>query len=295
MLQKWFKEMETEAQISTKPMQIDVQILNKDTSRQAVENLKIQDAFTLWKNAEASLEVCIQNPPVNFLNIADCGYGCWPAGVTKHYSYLRKVVRYCESLKYNEINVGKPTFLPVCPVDIQQCMGFSIVAQRGAASGWHKDQNGVSTMLTLEGHNDNSKPEDVVKYWPVFPINRFGPEEQEAFRNGFMEHGENWRSELQGPQIPVIALVCGDTLIQPPGTIHAPITLTDCIFTGTMVWREQDLKLSLTEWLFLTNNGSCTNESLPQQTPEILQYLPEVKLELEKFGYAVEELPLLDF
>ncbi|OAF60519.1 hypothetical protein VC83_03511 [Pseudogymnoascus destructans] len=118
---------------------------------------------------------------------------------------------------------------------------------------------------------------------------------QKAFQNGFMEHGENWRPELQGPQIPVIALVCGDTLIQPPGTIHAPITLTDCMFTGTMVWRERDLKLSLTEWLFLANNGSCTNEHLPQQTPEILQYLlPRVKLEPEKFGYAVEELPQLE-
>ncbi|KFY68562.1 hypothetical protein V496_00977 [Pseudogymnoascus sp. VKM F-4515 (FW-2607)] len=295
--QRWFDEMEIEAQVSITPMKIDVQVLNEDTSTPAVQNMTIQDAFTLWRDAEASPEICIQHPPVNFLNIADSGYGCWPGGITKHYGYLRKIVSFCESFNHSreESNVGKPTSLQLSPVDIQKCMGFSIVAQRGAASGWHEDQNGVTTVLTLEGNDDNSKAEDVVKYWPVFPINRFRPEEQDAFREDFKEHGEKWRPKLQGAQIPVIALVCGDTLIQPPGTIHAPITLTNCMFTGAMVWRERDLKQSLTEWLFLAENANCTNEPLPQQTPEILQYLlPRVKLEPRKFGYTAEELPLFE-
>lgn len=43
-------------------------------------------------------------------------------------------------------------------------MRFSIVAQPGAASGWPEDQNVVCATFTLEGNDDASMPEDVVKY-----------------------------------------------------------------------------------------------------------------------------------
>ncbi|KFX86361.1 hypothetical protein V490_09107, partial [Pseudogymnoascus sp. VKM F-3557] len=243
----------------------------------SVENIEMQDALILWKNADSLPEICARSPPVNFLNISNPRFTCWPEGITKHYGLLRKAVGYCESVKYNhngnkEINIGKPTSLPFSPVDIQKCLEFSIAAQRGAVSGWHMDQNGVTTFLTLERNTCNSEPGDEVKYWPVIATDHYRVDEQGILLDEFKKYGEQWRPTLQG-KIPIIALVCGDTLIQPPGTIHAPITLTNCKMTGGMAWREQDLKQSLEKWLFLGDNEGCTNEPLPQQTSEIINYL----------------------
>ncbi|KFY31683.1 hypothetical protein V493_00893 [Pseudogymnoascus sp. VKM F-4281 (FW-2241)] len=298
--QDWLKEMDVDVDLSPRPIKIDVQLLGKDANEMSVENMAMQDALTLWKNADTSPEICREFPPVNFLNISNPRFTCWPEGITKHYGLLRQAVGYCESVKYSqnrntEINIGKPTSLPYSPVDIQKCAEFSIAAQRGAVSGWHMDQNGVTTFLTLESNKPKSKPGDEVKYWPFFPMDHYGVEEQGIFRDEFKKYGEQWRPMLRGSKIPVIALVRGDTLVQPPGTIHAPITLTNCKLTGGMAWRERDMKRSMEEWLFLADNEGCTNEPLPQQTSEIINYLqPRVRFEPEKFGYRREELQMFE-
>jgi hypothetical protein len=297
--QDWLKEMEIDVKLSPRPIKIDVQLLGKDANNISVENMEMQNALTLWKNADTSPDICVEFPPVNFLNLSNPRFTCWPEGITKHYGLLRKAVGYCESVKYSqngttEINIGKPTSLPFSPVDIQKCLEFSIAAQRGAVSGWHMDQNGVTTFLILERNKPNSKLGDEVKYWPFIPMDQYGVEEQDTIRGEFKKYGEQWRPTLGG-KIPVIALVRGDTLIQPPGTIHAPITLTNCKLTGGMAWREQDLKLTLKEWLFLADNEGCTNEPLPKQTQEIINYLqPWVRYKPERFGYTWEELPMFE-
>ncbi|KFZ07591.1 hypothetical protein V501_06306 [Pseudogymnoascus sp. VKM F-4519 (FW-2642)] len=286
--QDWLKEMEIDAELSPRTIKIDVQLLGKDANNISVENMEMQNALTLWKNADTSLDICVKFPPVNFLNISNPGFTCWPKGITKHYGLLRKAVGYCESVKYSqngttEINIGKPTSLPFSHVDIQKCLEFSIAAQRGAVSGWHMDQNGVTTFLILERNKSNGKLGDEVKYWPFIPMDQYGVEEQDTIRGEFKKYGEQWRPKLGGG-IPVIALLRGDTLIQPPGTIHAPITLTNCKLTGGMAWREQDLKRSLKEWLFLADNEGCTNEPLPKQTQEIINYLQPWQFQEEFMG-----------
>jgi hypothetical protein len=114
-------------------------------------------------------------------------------------------------------------------------------------------------------------------------------EEKEAFREEFKTKIDDWRPIPEG-RIPVIALVCGDTLIQSPGTIHAPITLTNCMVVGGMAWRKETLSKSL-EWHFLSLNPNCTNEALPQQTREIIHYLkPRVKDSPQSFGFKTENV-----
>lgn len=80
-------------------------------------------------------------------------------------------------------NIGKLTLLPFSATDITKCIQFRLLAQQGACSSWHIDQNGVYTFVTLEGNIDDCEPtEDVVKYWPVFPMYHYGDEEKDAFR-----------------------------------------------------------------------------------------------------------------
>jgi hypothetical protein len=96
-------------------------------------------------------------------------------------------------------------------------MQFRILTQRGAASSWHIDNAGVWTFVTQEGNKNKVEQEadkDVVKYWPIFPLNQLGLEEKDRVMADFAKHGTNWRPKPDS-KIPIISLVPGDTLIMP--------------------------------------------------------------------------------
>jgi hypothetical protein len=112
----------------------------------------------------------------------------------------------------------------------------------------------------------------VVKYWPIFPMDQLGPDERARALADFAKHGVNWRPKPEC-KIPVISLIRGDTLIMPPGTIHAPISLTDCFFLGGMYMNERFIQRTLEVWLYLCRREICTNEAQPKQARAIIDYI----------------------
>jgi hypothetical protein len=60
------------------------------------------------------------------------------------------------------------------------------------------DNVGVWTFLTLEGNKGEGEvgqegDEDVVKYWPIFPMDQLGPDECARALADFAKHGANRR------------------------------------------------------------------------------------------------------
>ncbi len=299
---KWMKEMMRFA--SSNELLVDVQLLNKKDSSIAVEKIPLRQAITDWRKTQGRAHIDEENMPMNLLNISDIKPGHWPEGLSKNYALLFDAIERCDGLIYQdlhpegetELGIGKPGTLAYSHCDIQKCAQFRILAQRGAMSSWHIDNLGVYTFVHLEGNtgDDDEQDEDVVKYWPIFPLHHLTEEaKQEAladFAKPLMEGGSTkWRPKPK-EGIRVISLTRGDMLIQPPGTIHAPITLTDCFFLGGMAWKRSTMKQTMAVWEHLARNEDCTNENLPRQAQAILEYLEnEVKESPGDFNLDTEE------
>jgi hypothetical protein len=300
----WLKEQERRAKSQT--ILADVQRLNRSIDHEAVEKADLQGAINQWRASQDKEKISLENPPMNLLNITDVTPGHWPEGLAKYYPLLVEAIAHTEGMIYEALHVegnqdaehgiGKPTVLAYHHSDIQKCTQFRILAQRGACSSWHMDNIGVYTFTVLEGNSNDAseKDEDVVKYWPVFPMEHLNPQQQKEARKEFGDMGIAWRPKPEGG-IPVIALTRGDMLIQPPGTIHAPITLTDCFFLGGMAWRKSTFRQSLDIWDYLVKHPICTNEPLPRQTQAILDYIKAAVHDApEEFGYHESELVEFD-
>lgn len=76
----------------------------------------------------------------------------------------------------------------------------------------------------------------------------------------------SWR---QTNQIPdggfAIHIPQGWTLIQPPSTLHAPMTLEDCLMTGTMHWHSTHLLHILKQSKLEVQDPELTNEPMAGQ------------------------------
>lgn len=304
----WLKEQECIAK--SQKVWVDVQRLDRMCDDAAVEKTTLEDAIRQWRDTQNKDKISLETPPMNLLNISDVTPGHWPEGLAKDYQLLFEAIAQCEGMIYKSLDerlaqlpeqergIGKSTLLVFSHSDIQKCTQFRILAQRGACSSWHMDNVGVYTFTVLEGNlNDPAeKDEDVVKYWPVFPMHHLSSQKQDEALSAFAKQGINWRPTPDG-KIPVIALTRGDMLIQPPGTLHAPITLTNCFFLGGMAWRKSTLPQTLKIWYYLMKNEICTNEPLPRQSQVILQYIQlVVHGSPEDFGYqegALEEFDMM--
>lgn len=143
----------------------------------------------------------------------------------------------CEGVRSGTFEVlgEKPTSSQPRFIDLESCVRFQILGQAGAISGWHMDNAAPYTWVTLEGNEtEHTQPELVLKYWAVIATDLMTSDEIEHAREDFKKYGEKWLPKKEW--IRTISLTCGDTLIMPPGTIHAPITVTDCLFRGGMCW-----------------------------------------------------------
>ncbi|OBT85490.1 hypothetical protein VE02_07341 [Pseudogymnoascus sp. 03VT05] len=302
--ESWLREQEKR----TNKKWIDVQRLNRQCNDGAAENIPLQDAIQQWRTSQNSDAITLETPPMNLLNISDKTVGHWPEGLAKDYQLLFEAIDECESMIYRSLDerlvplseqdrgIGKTTLMLFSHSDIQKCTQFRILAHRGACSSWHIDNAGVYTFIVLEGNIDSpdEEPEDVVKYWPVYPTHHMNPQDEDAARVAFSNEGINWRPKPDG-KIPVIALTRGDMLIQPPGTIHAPITLTNCFFLGGMAWRKNTLPQTLNVWHYLMKNEICTNEPLPRQSQAILDFIKVAVHDApEEHGYRQNELGEFD-
>ncbi|OBT72959.1 hypothetical protein VF21_08474 [Pseudogymnoascus sp. 05NY08] len=302
--ESWLREQEKR----TNKKWVDVQRLNRQCNDGAAENIPLQDAIQQWRTSQNSDAITLETPPMNLLNISDKTVGHWPEGLAKDYQLLFEAIDECESMIYRSLDerlvplseqdrgIGKTTLMLFSHSDIQKCTQFRILAHRGACSSWHIDNAGVYTFIVLEGNIDSpdEEPEDVVKYWPVYPTHHMNPQDEDAARVAFSNEGINWRPKPDG-KIPVIALTRGDMLIQPPGTIHAPITLTNCFFLGGMAWRKNTLPQTLNVWHYLMKNEICTNEPLPRQSQAILDFIKVAVHDApEEHGYRQNELGEFD-
>jgi hypothetical protein len=287
---------------------VDVQRLNRQCDDGAAENIPLRDAIQQWRTSQSSDAISLETPPMNLLNISDKTVGHWPEGLAKDYQLLFEAIDECEGMIYRSLDerlvplseqdrgIGKTTLMLFSHSDIQKCTQFRILAHRGVCSSWHIDNAGVYTFIVLESNIDSpdEQDEDVVKYWPVFPTHHMSAEDEDAARLGFSKEGINWRPKPDG-KIPVIALTRGDMLIQPPGTIHAPITLTNCFFLGGMAWRKNTLPQTLKVWHYLMKNEICTNEPLPRQSQAILDFIKVAVHDApEEHGYRQNELGEFD-
>ncbi|KFZ22902.1 hypothetical protein V502_02615 [Pseudogymnoascus sp. VKM F-4520 (FW-2644)] len=302
--ESWLREQEKR----THKKWVDVQRLNRQCNDGAAENIPLRDAIQQWRTSQESDAISLETPPMNLLNISDKTVGHWPEGLAKDYQLLFEAIDECESMIYRSLDerlvplseqdrgIGKTTLMLFSHSDIQKCTQFRILAHRGACSSWHIDNAGVYTFIILEGNIDSpdEEAEDVVKYWPVYPTHHMSAEDEHTARLGFSQEGINWRPK-PNDKIPVIALTRGDMLIQPPGTIHAPITLTKCFFLGGMAWRKNTLPQTLNVWHYLMKNEICTNEPLPRQSQAILDFIRVAVHDApEEHGYRENELGEFD-
>ncbi|KAL4721817.1 hypothetical protein ACLX1H_011311 [Fusarium chlamydosporum] len=97
--------------------------------------------------------------------------------------------------------------------DLDDCTAFQLLASKGAAHLPHVDRHGVyTTALNEEGK----------KLWLLWPGLSLPQQKQMSDYGKIADGGVG------------ILIEEGSMLIQPPNTLHAPITLEDCLMTGDM-------------------------------------------------------------
>ncbi|KAL5328011.1 hypothetical protein ACEPPN_005717 [Leptodophora sp. 'Broadleaf-Isolate-01'] len=245
--------------------------------------------------------------PVNALNIR-YSTSIAPSAVRQNGTALDEAIDFAEKKTRSDLakkvakaaSIGKPVMNTIHShaIDIAACKSFAILGQAGAFSPWHIDNIGVFTWLTLEPDSVeayerhtreevmqrcmrynhfywNADDESVLKLWAFISVNSV--EEQLEAEAGFIENGEDWDPPARW--IKIIALTAFDTFIMPPGTIHAPITVSDCLFRGGMFMQKRYLKDSIGTWEMCSANPAVTNEGRPRQSPVIVDFLQATVLE----------------
>ncbi|OBS22879.1 hypothetical protein FPOA_09202 [Fusarium poae] len=124
-------------------------------------------------------------------------------------------------------------------VDIDNSEGFHLLGTKGAAHLEHIDRHGVYTTVFCE---------EGKKLWLMWPKVPLGQLSEGAPSNGI-----------------AILIEEGSMLIQPPNTMHAPITLEDCLMTGSMHWHSSHLYDILRYTQAAIENPAITNESMARQ------------------------------
>lgn len=171
--------------------------------------------------------------PVNFLNLGLYRQNEMPACLVDlpAYSILRDI---------REHNYGGKEVLTRTS-DLSSCVGFQILGKRGVLSSSHLDQHHVMTTVRVE---------EGEKAWPMFPI--LTEEEMDQFANG--------EDDAPGPAPFFICLGPGDLLIQPPGRVHCPYSITDVLATGTMHWHSREMTSIMRQLRYTRDHPRITNE-----------------------------------
>lgn len=298
--------------------QIDVQCFDTSEKKLAVKLMSGEEVQAQWNNRNEN------SPPMNLLNLVDYSTGILPDafGALKRCMLLSKACQLSDTKVFGSIRAVQPKVVGppdsqgpgkkpaerYTMTDIKNCQRFRIMAQRGSISGWHADVMGNITYVRVAGrfpegslNTLSEKDTDSVKLWPFFPMDKLSSQEQELAEKEFARMGPNWKPKPNSG-IPVLALVRGDTLIMPPGTIHAPITLTDVSMAGGMCMDERQLQQHIKWWHFLSKYKDCTNERRPKQTYAVLslikkwvhqnpgQYKMDNKELLDQFDKLTDEI-----
>ena len=282
---EFFKELQ--AKSMNKVLMLEVQELGKqigDPNVNAVQPMNIGDILERWAVRDQSV------PPINLLNLMckDDAYQPWP--LAKHCNLLNQAAASCASIAQSAFyaTAGKEsTEVMTKLIDLEACMHFMIFGQAGAISTWHMDAIGPYTYITLEPNERGRPPENVLKLWAYVRVDHLSKAERAEINLQFKMNHENFKPNPE--HIRILALVAGDTLIMPPGTIHAPITISDCLFRGGMVMQKKQMWRSMREWRFCSDNDRCTNENQPRQARSMLDFFRrEVHADPAACGYGGE-------
>ncbi|KAG0646441.1 hypothetical protein D0Z07_7446 [Hyphodiscus hymeniophilus] len=265
---EFFKELRAKGM--SKTLLLEVQELGKqigDPNVNAVQPMPIDEILERWHVKDQSI------PPINLLNLMckDDAYQPWP--LAKHCNLLNQAAASCASIAQSAFyaTAGKEsTEVMTKLIDLEACMHFMIFGQAGAISTWHMDAIGPYTYITLEPNEEGRQPDEVLKLWAYVRTDHLSEPERAEIKLQFRQDHESFKPDPK--HIRILALVAGDTLIMPPGTIHAPITITDCLFRGGMVMQKKEMWRSIREWRFCSDNDQCTNENQPRQARSMLDY-----------------------
>jgi hypothetical protein len=278
---------ELQAKGMNKTLLLEVQELGKqigDPNVNAVQPMAIDRILERWAVKDQSV------PPINLLNLMckDDAYQPWP--LAKHCNLLNQAAASCASIAQSAFfaTAGKEsTEVMTKLIDLEACMHFQIFGQAGAISTWHMDAIGPYTYITLEPNVPSQPPEHVLKLWAYVRTDHLSEAERAKIKLRFKQDHENFQPHPE--HIRILALVAGDTLIMPPGTIHAPITITDCLFRGGMAMQKKQMWRSMREWRFCSDNDRCTNENQPRQARSMLDFFKrEVHANPAACGYGGE-------
>jgi hypothetical protein len=265
---------------------VEVQRLEKEFqfNENSVERLEINEVISSWSIRDRS------KPPLNLLSLKCTDDGTVPWPLAKHCNLLNQAAAFAASTAQSAFyaTAGKQSMEVISKaVDLQSCMHFQIFGQAGAISSWHMDSIGPYTYITLEPNEIGQPADSVLKLWAFVRTDHLPADEREKVMLDFKRHGDDFHPNPA--HIRVVSLIAGDTLIMPPGTIHAPLTITDCLFRGGMVMQKKEMRRSMRAWRFCTENGNCTNEEQPRQARSILDFFRnQLRADPAACGYAGE-------
>ncbi|KAH8588826.1 hypothetical protein B0O99DRAFT_693126 [Bisporella sp. PMI_857] len=273
------------ATTTSKELMIEVQHLGKEMeeNKNSVESMHIDEVMQRFAAHDQT------RAPINLLSLMCRDDGTVPWPLAKHCNLLNKAAASAASTTQSSYGATATASKQVTEVmsrfiDLQSCIHFMIYGQAGAISSWHIDSIGPYTWVTLEPNIEDQPAEDVLKLWAYVRTDNLSSAERAEIRAEFKETGLSYQPDPK--HIKIIALTAGDTLIMPPGTIHAPITITDCLFRGGMVMQKKEMHRSMREWRFCSDNDICTNENQPRQSRAILDYFRQlVKADPASCGY----------
>lgn len=136
--------------------------------------------------------------------------------------------------------------------DLAESATFQLLASSGAWTSPHIDHHAKMTVGTLECGE---------KIWIVWP-------------SLSIENLEQYLISSRFPEGPVaLYLRKGDTLIQPPTTLHGVLTMVTSLVTGSMHLHPKSIRRSLQQTIFELNNRDITNEDVSSQFVPLMEYV----------------------
>jgi hypothetical protein len=167
---------------------------------------------------------------------------------------LRAEVRATHNLAIAGKRKAEPDWL----VDLESCLRFALLAERGALTLTHLDILNGTWATCLTG----------AKFWCLYQ----GEWDQET-RSAFASEGLWWTPEKG--TVRGVYLGPGDTLIMRPGFLigHSVLTLDDCIMAGGMMWSMDDIGKIMGNLEYIMGHANVTNEHIPRQFPAVLETL----------------------
>ena len=249
----------------------------------AATRVLVSEALEDWKSSD----LVDHRQPKNMLSIQELRPRSPPCGFAKYYTFLDRAIAHSNitskaAIDPSNTTIGKDTLR--LANDISACRRLTLFGERGASSGCHIDLMGVSTGVTIEPSMHSicsgstgfaaslqSSHSNPLKYWLVVSLRGCTTSQVAQERQRFVDLGAEYIPELPARFV-VISLLEGDTLIIPPGCMHAPLTVTDCLIRGFMGVHPQHVERSIEIWHWLDNNRDCSNEEPHRETRRILEF-----------------------